>query len=400
MFGFGASGKVVTSEQKIDNMLNRFVDEVIDKEHLKQRLESGQQLRIKLGIDPTSPHLHLGRAVSLLVLRDFQELGHKIVLIIGNATGVIGDTSDKESERPMLDRSQVEKNAKTYLAQAGRLLELKKVEVKYNATWFDKLTFQEIGELADQFSVADFIARDNIKRRLQDGKRVSLREVLYPVMQGYDSVMVQADVEIGGTDQRFNLLAGRALQEHAKQKPQDVLMTKLIPGTDGRKMSSSWGNGINITDEPADMYGKVMRTSDAVMRTYFEACTRVPLSEIETVLSGNPRDAKMRLAREIVTLYHGETVAQQAEEQFVKTFQKGEVSDELALEVVMPKGRPDEALMRAGVISSKSEFQRLLRDGAVINVTTGEKMSGSPFEITADCTLRIGKKRFVKIKIA
>lgn len=399
MFGFfGTRIPIFTDAKAITEILTRGVDEVIDRAHLKECLESGRRLRVKLGIDPTSPNLHLGRAVLLLKLRDFQKLGHKIVLIIGNATGVIGDTSDKESERPMLDRAKVEENAKTYIKQAGVLLDMKEVEVRYNAEWLDGLSFREIGNLADQFSVSDFIARDNIGRRLKAGTRVSLREMLYPIMQGYDSVAVRADVELGGTDQRFNLLAGRVLQTHHKQKPQDILMTKLILGTDGRKMSSSWGNTINITDLPGDMYGKVMRVGDEVMSDYFVACTRVPLDEVRGVLAGNPRDAKMRLAKEIVALYHGENAAHTAEAQFVRMFQKGEVPDDIEC-IHMPSGRPDDHLVKSGIVASKSEFQRLLREGAVVNVESGEKVHGPNFEINQDCTLKIGKRRFVRIAV-
>jgi len=245
-----------TNPKKIDEILTRGVSEVIDKENLKKRLLSGKRLCIKLGIDPTSPHIHIGRAVVLLKLKDFQDLGHKIVFIVGDSTGVIGDTSDKESERPMLSHKEVVQNAQSYIKQMGKVLNLKNVETHYNSEWLLKLNYNDIGAQADYFSVSDFIARENIKKRLHEGKRVSLREVLYPLMQGYDSVAIKADVELGGTDQRFNLLAGRKLQPHFNQTPQDILMVNLIMGTDGRKMSSSWGNTINITDEAEDMYGK------------------------------------------------------------------------------------------------------------------------------------------------
>ena len=233
-------------ELKIEELLSRGVAEVIDRERLKERLLRGEELRIKLGIDPTSPNLHLGRAVSILKMRDFQELGCKLVLIVGDFTGQIGDTSDKESERPMLGRDLIEENMRSYTEQLGKLIDLSKAEIHYNSTWLEKLGFDDIGEQADHFSVAEFIARENIKKRLDEGKRVSLREMLYPLMQGYDSVAVNADVELGGTDQRFNLLAGRRLQEAHGQSAQDILMTNLILGTDGRKMSSSWGNTINL----------------------------------------------------------------------------------------------------------------------------------------------------------
>jgi tyrosyl-tRNA synthetase len=207
-----------TNQQKIEELLSRGVEEVIHQESLKKKLESGKQLRVKLGIDPTSPHLHLGRAIPLLKLKDFQELGHQVVFIVGDFTGVIGDTSDKDSERPMLTKEVIEENMKEYVRQAGKIIDVDKAEIHYNSEWLEKLTYREIGEQADQFSVAEFIARDNIRRRLDAGTRVSLREMLYPLMQGYDSVVVNADVEIGGFDQLFNLKAGRYIQKLAKNR--------------------------------------------------------------------------------------------------------------------------------------------------------------------------------------
>ncbi|PIU01759.1 tyrosine--tRNA ligase, partial [bacterium (Candidatus Torokbacteria) CG09_land_8_20_14_0_10_42_11] len=216
--------KINTDPQKIKEVLTRGVAEVIDAKHLEARIRKGEKLRVKLGIDPTSPNLHLGRSIPLLKLRDFQDLGHQVVFIIGDFTGLIGDTSDKNAERPMLEKKTVESNMKTYLAQAGKILDTKKFEFHYNSQWLGKLNYQEIGEQADLFSVAEFIGRENIKKRLNEKKRVSLREMLYPLMQGYDSVAIAADVELGGTDQRFNLLAGRKMQEYFGQKPQDILM--------------------------------------------------------------------------------------------------------------------------------------------------------------------------------
>jgi len=324
-----------TDAQKIEEILARGVGEVIDNDRLRKKLMSGEKLRIKFGVDPTSPNLHIGRAVSLLKLKDLQDLGHEIVLIVGDFTGVIGDTSDKDSERPMLSSGDIKKNMKTYFSQAGKILNMRKVEKHYNSKWLKRLGYAEIGEQADQFSVSDFISRDNIKKRLDSGKRISLREVLYPLMQGYDSVQVKADVEIGGTDQRFNLLAGRKLQQHFGQETQDILMTELLLGLDGRKMSSSWGNTIDILDKAEEMYGKVMSMDDKEMVSYFLLCTRVPVPEVEGIkvsLSNgdvNPRDIKMRLAREIATIYHGEKEALKAEEVFVKTFQKKEVPEEI-----------------------------------------------------------------------
>lgn len=391
---------VSTDAQKINQLLSRGVVEVIHEADLRKKLESGTQLRIKLGIDPTSPNLHVGRSIQLLKLRDFQELGHQIVLIVGDFTAVIGDTSDKDSERPMLARDVIEENKKTYLEQVGKLLDLDKIEFRYNSEWLGPLDYNQIGEHADQFSVADFIARDNIKRRLDAGKRVSLREVLYPLMQGYDSVAIRADVEIGGTDQRFNILAGRVLQEHFGQEPQNIIIGPLLTGLDGRKMSSSWGNTINLTAEPADMYGKVMSMQDGEIVTYFTLCTRVPLSDVEEVKKAledgkNPRDAKMRLAREIVTLYHGADAAQKAEETFVETFQKGAVPEDIT-EIVRAEGETyADALARAGVVASKSDLTRLLSAGAVSDAASGEKYEALPEQ--PGTTLKIGKRRFVKL---
>ncbi len=393
---FSSTPKVSTDEQHIDELLSRGVAEVIVKEDLRKKLQSGKRLRVKLGIDPTSPDLHIGRAVPLLKLRDFQKLGHQIVLIIGDFTAVIGDTSDKESERPMLAHEVIEKNKKTYFEQAGKLLDLSQVEMRHNSEWLGLLTYREIGEHADAFSVADFIARDVIKRRLDAGKRVSLREVLYPLMQGFDSVAVKADVELGGMDQKFNLLAGRVLQETYNQPAQNIVMNPLIDGLDGTKMSSSRGNVITLTASPSDMYGKVMSMGDAQVPLYFEICTRVPLKEIEEIKSDltsgsvHPKDAKMRLALEIVALYHGTDAAQKAEEDWRRTFSEG--------------GTPADAPhVRGGRLRdlitdiSTSELRRLVEQGAVSSVLSGKKVESIDTEIQHD-TIRIGKHRFLRVE--
>lgn len=372
----------------MEDILTRCVDEVIGKEDLEQKRASNKHLRVKLGIDPTSPNLHLGRAVPLLKLRDFQKQGHKVVFIVGDATGIIGDTSDKESERPMLSRKQVAENAKTYLTQAKLLLDIDDAEIHYNSEWLDRLTYKAIGEQADQFSVADFIAR------------VSLREMLYPLMQGYDSVAVEADIELGGTDQRFNLLAGRALQSHYGQEPQAIITMDLIPGTDGRKMSSSWGNTINLTDAPREMYGKVMRVDDTVVETYFVACTRVPLDEVHAVLKEHPRDAKMRLAKEIVTLYHGGALAKQAEKAFVTAFQEKEVPDEVEHLAASAGDLLADVLVSRGVVQSKTEFRRLVDERAIKNAKTAERIIDAAYKIEKEIIVKVGKRRFVKIVVS
>lgn len=386
-------------EKQIEELLSRGVSEVIDREHLKSRLLSGEKLRVKFGIDPTSPNIHLGRSVSLLKLRDFQELGHTIVFIVGDFTGQIGDTSDKESERPMLSEEEVHANMATYAEQAGKILDMSRVEIHANSTWLSKLGFGEIGREADAFSVAEFIARDNIRRRLDAGKRVSLREMLYPLMQGHDSLAVSADVEIGGTDQRFNLLAGRRLQERLGKSPQDILTTNLIFGTDGRKMSSSWGNTINLMDMPNDMLGKVMSIPDELIESYFVHCTRVPMEEVESLLKvENPRDAKLRLGREIVKTYHNEESAREAEAYFVSTFSKREAPQDIREVKLTSEMSLLDFLVQEGFATSRGDARRKIEQGGV--EIDGVKVLDRDFTLTnmgKPSIIKCGKKDFAQV---
>jgi len=392
-------------QEAIQNLLTRGVSEVIGAEHLKKRLAAGDTLRIKLGIDPTSPHVHLGRTVALLKLQDFQRMGHTPVFIVGDFTGVIGDTSDKESERPMLTQEVIEENKKQYLAQVEKIIDLEKAEFHYNSEWLTKLTYKEIGEHANQFSVADFIARENIHKRLTAGKRVSLREVLYPLMQGYDSVAVHADVEVGGTDQRFNMLAGRTLLTHYNKQPQSIIMGPLMPGLDGRKMSSSWGNTINVDDAADDMYGKVMSLHDDLVGTYFELCTRVPMSDVRNTMAQvaggtlHPKDAKMKLAREVVTLYHGAAAADEAETHFQQVFREGRLPEEIQ-EFRTTQNTPlIDVLVTAGVISSRSEFRRLLDGGAIHSMSADgtTRIMDANTKIITPAVFKVGKRRFIRV---
>jgi tyrosyl-tRNA synthetase len=384
---FSKEREVIADEAAVDELLSRGVSEVIVKDDLRKKLLSGERLRIKLGIDPTSPDLHIGRSIPLLKLRDFQKLGHQIVLIVGDFTAVIGDTSDKDAERPMLEQETIERNKKSYFDQAGKILDLSQVEMRYNSEWLKPLNYREIGEHADLFSVADFIARDNIARRLSGGKRVSLRELLYPLMQGYDSVAIKADVELGGSDQKFNVLAGRPLQEHFGQRPQNVILNPLIDGLDGTKMSSSKGNVINLTAPAGDMYGKVMSMADAQVGTYFELCTRVPMGEVEEILKGHPKEAKMRLARELVTMYHDAAAAQKAQDDWQNTFSQGGVPADVPTVAAGKLRDIVEGL-------STSELRRLVDAGAVSYVESGEKIASIDAEVVG--VIRIGKHRFLK----
>lgn len=397
-----------TDSKAVEQILSRGVEEVIDRQNLEKKLKTGKVLRVKLGIDPTSPNLHLGRAIPLLKLQDFQRAGHKIVLIIGDFTGIIGDTSDKESERPMLDEKTVKANMKSYVKQAGKILDISKCEIKYNSKWLKKLGFNEIGKQADNFSLNEFISRENISKRMESGARISLRELLYPLMQGYDSVAVKADVEIGGTDQKFNLLAGRKLQKYYKQEPQDILMNPLVEGLDGRKMSSSWGNTVNLLDNPEDMFGKVMSLKDEYIIKYFILTTRLELEKIKEfeseLKSGkNPRDLKARLAKEIVAIYHGEKAAQEAQGNFDKIFKEKEAPSNMP-EVAMGDSRLQsiktavDLIFNLGMAESKSEAKRLIEQGGVdISGSAVKDWSIKP-EIKPGDIIKVGKRKFVKIK--
>jgi tyrosyl-tRNA synthetase len=385
---FSSRPTVSTDERAIHDVLTRGVSEVIVKENLEKQLRSGKQLRVKLGIDPTSPNLHIGRAVALWKLRAFQDLGHTAVFIVGDATGVVGDTSDKDAERPMLSQEQVRGNMKTYFDQAFKILDPKKTETHYNSEWLDKLGFLELTRMASLFGLNEFASRELIAKRMNAGQRVSFHELLYPLMQGYDSVAVRADVELGGTDQRFNLLAGRDIQKLYKQEPQDVMTLELLEGTDGRKMSSSWGNVVNILDEPSNMYGKVMSVKDELVKRYFTLCTRVPIEEVDQILQGHPRDAKARLAKEIVALYHGKEAAEKAAAGFMKP--------DSAQELVVTQGsRLRDIAGELGV--SMSELRRLVEQGAVED-GVGTKLSTIDTPLTSG-VLKVGKHRFFKIMV-
>ncbi|MEI7480364.1 MAG: tyrosine--tRNA ligase [bacterium] len=384
---------------KVKDLLTRGVDEVIDRETLEKKLLSGKKLRIKFGIDPTSPNIHLGRSIPLLKLRDFQDLGHQIVFIIGDSTGIIGDTSDKDSERPMLTKGIVEKNLKNYKEQAGKIIDLSKAETHYNSEWLDKLNYGEIGRQAGVFSVNEFISRENISKRLEAGKRVSLRELLYPLMQGYDSVVVKSDVEIGGSDQRFNMLAGRDMQREYGQEPQGVLTFPLIEGLDGRKMSSSWGNTGNLCDIPNDMFGKIMSLKDEYIIKYFVQTTRVPMETVnkyaEELKSGtNPRDIKMKLAFEIVKFFHSEAEAEEAQTFWSNTFSKKELPTDIKT-FTPTKYDLLSVIIEAGLVSSKSEAYRVFdQNGVKVN---GETVTDVKHVVKAGDIIQKGKMSFIKI---
>lgn len=396
--------KVITNEEKIEEILSRGVEDIIVKEEIKKELLSGKSLRIKFGIDPTGPKIHLGRAVPIRKLRDFQKLGHKIVFIIGDFTAQIGDASDKTEKRPMLTRAQIDENLKDYKSQISKILDISKTEFVYNNDWLSKLTFSELIKLSECFTVQQMLARRNFKDRYENGTEISLREFLYPIMQGYDSYEVEADIEIGGFDQLFNLKAGRVIQEYFEMKKQNILTCEMLEGTDGRKMSTSWGNLITIVDDPNQMFGKVMSIRDDLILKYFKLCTDVSLDEISEMEKQmkegvNPRDIKMKLGVELVTLYHSAMLAKTAKDSFIETFQKGGIPDDIKEIKVKDKEKElVEVLIENKIVVSKTDWRRLIKEGAVTDTKSGESID-DPKEKVKNTTLKIGKKRFVKINI-
>ena len=390
-------------EQKIQEILTRNVEDAIDKNHLEQALQSGKKLRVKLGIDPTGSKIHIGRAVQLWKLRQFQDLGHKIVLIIGDFTALVGDPSDKAGKRPMLSRKQVKENLKNYLAQIGKIININKAEIRYNSEWLGKLDFNEIAELADNFSVQQMIERRNFKERWNKQEEISLREFMYPLMQGYDSVAVKADVEIGGTDQLFNLMAGRKIQPRYGQKPQDIMTMGMLSGLDGRKMSTSWGNVINIIDSPEEQYGKIMSMHDSMMMDYFRFATLLPEEEIkkhhEALHKGkNPKEIKQILAQEIVSLYHGEKAATLAGKKWESTYSKKTPIDlEIKKLGTLKFASPVELVFKSGLAKSNSDARRLVVQGAVQVDGVVKKDPTEAIILKGGETIKIGKKNYFKI---
>ena len=392
--------KIITDEIKIDELLTRGVEDSIVKEELRQALLSGTQLRIKLGIDPTGPKIHLGRAITLRKLREFQRLGHQVVLIVGNFTAQVGDASDKTEKRPILTRAEIDDNLSDYKSQISKILDISKTEFVYNNDWLSKLTFSEVVSLSECFTVQQMLARRNFKDRYEEGKEISLREFLYPIMQGYDSVAVKADVEIGGFDQLFNVKAGRDIQAHYDMPKQNILTITMLEGTDGRKMSTSWGNIITIVDDSYTMFGKIMSLNDDLIIKYFTLCTDLTLEEVEEKKKRleegeNPRDIKMELALALVSLYHNDKEANLAKLSFIETFQNGGVPD-IMPEIEQKEGEDlGSLLVGGGIVESKSEFKRLVEQGA-ISLSDGTKIEDYK-ALVQEGIYRVGKKRFVKV---
>lgn len=408
LFSFlGKQPNIDVEPKKVADILTRGVEDVFVKESLEKKLLSGKQLRVKLGIDPTSAKIHLGRAITLRKLKAFQDLGHQAVLIVGDFTALIGDPSDKLDKRPMLTPEKIRENLRDYKKQIGKIIDVDRAEFVFNSKWLSKLGFAEIALLAESFSVQQMTARRNFKDRLDKGEEISLRELLYPLMQGYDSVAVRADVELGGFDQLFNLKAGRVIQKHYGQPEQDVLTTAMLEGTDGRKMSSSWGNVIAITDSADDMFGKLMSVKDELVSKYFLLCTNMSEAEIAAgeaaVTSGaNPRDRKVQLAKAVVALYHDQAAADAAEQRFNNVFSSGAMPDDAPTVSVAKGAVLADVLVANGVVSSKSDWRRLVDGGGVhIMGTDGpkDKITDYHFAVSADLDLKVGARRFLRVRV-
>jgi len=399
---------------KFSSLLKRGVAEVIVEQQLIQLLESGKRLRLKQGFDPSTTDIHLGHVAGLRKLRQFQELGHKVILIVGDWTARIGDPSGQSATRPMLSQKEVEANAQTYLRQFFKVVDKDKTEVRWQSEWYDKFTLDEVIKLTSRFTIAQLLAREDFNKRYSSGNPISLTEMLYPLLQGYDSVVIKADVEFGGTDQKFNCLLGRELQQSMGQPPQQVFLVPLLIGTDGsQKMSKSLGNHIGIVEPPREMYGKLMSIPDYLIIDYFELVTDVPDEEIAEfkeqlkTRSINPMSLKKRLAYEVVQQFHGKQGADEGEEHFVRVFQKRETPEEIhTVELHDTIAISDEAeievwrditslLSDAGLVKSRSEAKRLLAQGAI--EIDGEKVSTDHVILKDGSIIKVGKRGFLKI---
>lgn len=387
-------------------ILKRGTAEIISEADLLERLKEGKPLRVKLGLDPTAPHIHLGFAVVLRKLRQFQDLGHQVVLLIGDFTARVGDPTGRSETRKVLTAEQIAENAATYKEQFARILDPAKTEVRFNSEWLGQMSFADVITLAARTTVARTLERDDFEKRHREGIAIGLHEFLYPLMQGYDSVALESDVEMGGTDQKFNNLMGRTLQKDYGQKPQIVFLMPILEGTDGvQKMSKSLGNYIGITEPPSEMYGKVMSIPDEIVRRYFELCTDVAMDDVDRRLAEqHPRDSKRSLAREIVTIYHGAEAAQQADDEFIRVFSQKGVPDDMPV-VEIPQSELEDGtvfivklLVAAQLAPSNKEARRRVEQGAVS--LNGEKVTSvANVALRGEDILKVGRHH-VKIRLS
>ncbi|MBI2108991.1 MAG: tyrosine--tRNA ligase [Parcubacteria group bacterium] len=402
---------IVTEEKAIDELLSRSVFQILpSREVLKKELLSGRRLRIYIGADATGPELHLGHSTNFILLEKLRKLGHEVIVLFGDFTAMIGDPSGKDSARIALSLKEIKKNLKTWKKQIAPILSFtdKKnpAKILQNSVWLKKLRFEQILKLASSFTVQHMIERDMFEKRMKEGRPIYMHEFFYPLMQGYDSTAMDVDIEIGGSDQIFNMLAGRILQRKYNNKEKFIIATTLLenPKTGRKLMSKSEGGYVALCDTPAHMYGKVMALPDSTIIQVFIDCTLVSLSEIEHIKKElragiNPRDIKMKLAKEIVALYHGAKKAEEAEKHFVSTFQRKEFPSDATEISVARDATLENILLAKNIVSSKSEFRRLIEGRAIMNTETGVKLDSISYRINADINLKIGKKKFLKIKV-
>jgi len=392
------------------NIIKRGVIEIVREEELigklRKSIKTQTPLRVKLGLDPTAPDIHIGNAIPIHKLRNFQELGHTAVLIIGDYTAIVGDPSGVNKTRPQLTHEDIANNTKTYLDQIGKILDIEKTEIRYNSEWFKEMKFTDVITLASKMTVARMMERDDFSKRYSSGVPISLHEFIYPLMQGYDSIMVKSDVEIGGTDQIFSLLVGRDLQRDGNMEPQSALTTPLLEGIDGnKKMSKSLGNYIGIYEEPKEIFGKTMRISDDLMIKYFELATDMTLEEINSTLNEHPRQAKIVLGKAIVSRYYDDEMARRVAEEFDRVFKEHKIPDNIP-QIKLPSNESQihkiwivKLLVDHGFASTNGEARRLISQGGVS--VDNKKYTDPAQEISLqdDMVLKVGKRRFAKIVI-
>ncbi|MGC6408083.1 tyrosine--tRNA ligase [Bisgaard Taxon 45] len=384
--------------------LKRGVDEILSEADLIEKLKENRPLRVKLGADPTAPDIHLGHTVVLNKLRQFQQFGHEVIFLIGDFTGMVGDPSGKNTTRPPLSRDDVLRNAETYKQQIYKILDPQKTRIVFNSSWLGELGTEGMIRLTSNYTVARMLERDDFKKRFSHNQPIAIHEFIYPLLQGYDSVALDADIELGGTDQKFNLLVGRELQKSAGQKPQVAITLPLLVGLDGeKKMSKSLGNYIGVAESPSEMFGKVMSISDELMWDWYNLLSFRPLTEIaqlkQDVENGrNPRDIKVLLAKEIIARFHSDTDAEAAEQEFINRFQKGAIPDEMPEFTFDAEIGLANLLKEAGLVASTSEANRMVQQGGV--KIDGEKVEDAKLIVTAGTAVyQVGKRKFARVTV-
>lgn len=388
--------------EKISEILSRGVANIIpDRKQLEELLTSGQKLNIYMGIDPTATRIHIGHAVMLRKLNELAKLGHSVTFVVGDFTALIGDTSDKESERPSISKEEIIENFKNYKELASKVVDFSRVSIRHNSEWLSKLTFEEVVKLCQHFSAGDFYSRELIKKRLEAGKHVGLHEVLYPVMQGYDSYMLNTDIQLGGTDQTFNMQAGRSLVKDILNKESFVIAGEFLTGTDGRKMSKTWGNAIWLDDEPNDMYGKVMSLTDDLIYDYFMLGTSKPISELEQIKmrldenQANPMEIKKELAFEIVKDLWDENSAKTAEENFRNTVQDKVLPEDMPSIVFEDDLTLIKAVSELSMVESSQELRRLVSQGGV--TVNSERVDNIAIPLSKGDIVKLGKRKYFEV---